>query len=144
MSLTDQQISFEMPHDPSLAQVQLKSLNEQFASTNVQQMGPEMRARLAPVMEPEKVGSRSIQVDPTLADNVERIGADVNMAQSPEMGSTLSGLFDAGCKVLERNIEPVQEMVQPVPQVVPDTSLQPQDVKYTNEMSAPSPSSMMG
>ena len=84
-----------------------------------------------------------IQVDPTLVDNVERIGADVNMAQSPEMGSVLSGLFDEGCKALERNIEPVQKLVQPAPQVVPEMSLQPQDVKYTNEISAPSPNSMM-
>lgn len=85
-----------------------------------------------------------IQVDPTLVDSVERIGADVNMCQSPAMGSAVSEIFGAGCAALEKTIQPVQELVQPEPQVVPDTSLQPQDVKYTNEMSAPSPNSMMG
>ena len=44
-------------------------------------LDPKLQQQLNQVLRPEEHGQRAIQVDPQLADDIERVGADVHMSQ---------------------------------------------------------------
>lgn len=125
MSLTDLQIA--APQD--MASLAMPFKNAVSANLNHEPRAPEVAA----------TPSRSINTGVEgLNQQIQRIGADVKMAQTPAQGSVASDLFGMGCNALSAKIEPVQEIVMPTQAPALPEPDAPQ-MRYANELSAPRP-----
>jgi hypothetical protein len=155
MSLTDQKISFEMSYDPSLEKQGASLAKTDFGGAA---LDPKLQAQLSQVLNPETHGKRSIQVEPTQLDGIQKAGSNLRDAQTPQTAqlgeSAIGGLFKVGVNALEQNLQPAKDAVKladkaPVvgepaginvveAQSSFDKTLTPEEIKFTPP-SGPSP-----